>query len=363
MFKSYLKDKNLLLPVLFVAFIKFFSLHANWVESYYTCGFYPQFSACLRFLFGWIPFSIGDLAYTAASIFLLFKFWKFSQLIIKKQARKYITWKLFIKYLKLVLWVYIVFNIFWGLNYNRQGIAKQLNLKVQSYTAGDLYQLTYTLQQRLNVYAAQVDSIKRLSLNKNKILFSEAIAAYATAQKQYTFLGYDHPSIKPSLFSSIGDYFGYTGYYNPFSGEAQIKTTVPVFTKPFIVCHEIGHQLGYAKENEANFAGFLSARASADVAFRYSAYYEMYSYAISQLFFYDLGCVAELKKTIHPQVIKDNKTYRAYLLKTKNIIEPVMSDFYDRYLKMNNQPKGKETYNEVVAWLIAYMKKYGKDAL
>jgi hypothetical protein len=27
---------------------------------------------------------------------------------------------------------------------------------------------------------------------------------------------------------------------------------------------------------------------------------------------------------------------------------------YGHYLKANNQPAGKETYNEVVAWLIAY---------
>jgi hypothetical protein len=37
--------------------------------------------------------------------------------------------------------------------------------------------------------------------------------------------------------------------------------------------------------------------------------------------------------------------------------------FYDGFLKMNNQPKGKETYNEVVAWLIAYMKRYGEEAI
>ena len=33
------------------------------------------------------------------------------------------------------------------------------------------------------------------------------------------------------------------------------------------------------------------------------------------------------------------------------------------YLKLNNQPKGKMTYNAVVAWLIAYQKKYGDDAI
>ncbi len=32
---------------------------------------------------------------------------------------------------------------------------------------------------------------------------------------------------------------------------------------------------------------------------------------------------------------------------------------YDHYLKLNNQPHGKETYNEVVGWIIAYAKKYG----
>jgi hypothetical protein len=30
---------------------------------------------------------------------------------------------------------------------------------------------------------------------------------------------------------------------------------------------------------------------------------------------------------------------------------------------MNKQPRGKLAYNEVVGWLLAYMKKYGKDAL
>jgi hypothetical protein len=33
---------------------------------------------------------------------------------------------------------------------------------------------------------------------------------------------------------------------------------------------------------------------------------------------------------------------------------------YGNYLKANNQPKGIETYNEVVSWLIAYRKKYGE---
>lgn len=363
MFKSLLRDRLLISLLVISILIKIFSLNPDRVEKYYTFGFYPVVSKILRAIFGWIPFSVGDLLYVAASIFFIWKAWRFIRLLAKRQVKEYLSWVLFGKYLKLVLWIYIVFNIFWGLNYNRQGIAEQFGLNMQQYTPTDLYELTSTLQQRLNYYAAKVDSLKRLPLNKNQTLFNEGIAAYKNAAKQYPFLTYDHPSIKPSMLTYLGRYFGFTGYYNPFTGEAQLKTDVPVFIKPFIVCHEIGHQLGYAKENEANFSSYLTGRVSDNVEFRYSIYYDMYGYAMSDLFVYNRPCFIELKESEHPQVKRDNQAYREYLLKSRNAVEPVMSLAYDRYLKMNNQPRGKEAYNEVVGWLMAYMKKHGRKAL
>jgi hypothetical protein len=363
MFKSILRDGLLISLIMVSILLKVFSSNPAWVEKYYTFGLYPVISRVLRAVLGWIPFSVGDIVYIAAFLFFVLKAWKFVSLLAKRQVKEYLSWILFRKYLRLVFWIYIVFNVFWGLNYDRQGIAQQFGLKVEHYTPADLYELTSALQQRLNYYAAGVDSLKRLPLNNNSILFKEGISAYKNAAKKYPFLTYRQPSIKPSMLTYLGEYFGFTGYYNPFTGEAQLKTTVPVFTKPFIVCHEMGHQLGYAKENEANFSSFLSGRVSDNIEFRYSVYYDMYGYAMSDLFVYNLPCFIELKKSEHPQVKKDNKTYREYLLKSRNAVEPVMSIAYDRYLKMNNQPHGKETYNEVVAWLIAYMKKYGKAAL
>jgi len=363
MFKSILRDRLLISLVIVSVLIKIFSLNPAWVERYYTFGFYPVISEILRALLGWIPFSVGDIIYVVAFIFFVLKAWKLIRLLARRQVKEFLSWILFRKYIRLVLWIYIIFNIFWGLNYDRQGIAHQFRLNVQQYTPADLYELSSVLQQRLNFYATKVDSIKRLLLNSNSILFKEGIAAYKNAEKQYSFLGYHQPSIKPSLLTYIGNYFGFTGYYNPFTGEAQLKTDVPVFTRPFIVCHEMGHQLGYAKENEANFSSYLAGRVSDNAEFRYSVYYDMYSYAMSDLLVYNLPCFIELKKSEYPQIKKDNTTYRQYLLRSRNAVEPVMSLAYDRYLKMNNQPHGKETYNEVVAWLIAYMKKYGKDAL
>jgi hypothetical protein len=66
MFKSVLRDKVLLSLIFLAVFIKILSFNENWVEHYYTHGFYAQFSALLRVMLGWIPFSFGDILYAAA---------------------------------------------------------------------------------------------------------------------------------------------------------------------------------------------------------------------------------------------------------------------------------------------------------
>jgi len=44
-------------------------------------------------------------------------------------------------------------------------------------------------------------------------------------------------------------------------------------------------------------------------------------------------------------------------------LEPVVRRLYGGYLKANRQPQGMRTYNEVIAWLIAYGKKNGWEAI
>ena len=94
--------------------------------------------------------------------------------------------------------------------------------------------------------------------------------AYRYAAREHPALLYFYPSVKFSFYGYLANYLGFSGYYNPFTGEAQVNTTVPRFVQPFTTCHEIGHQLGYAKEKEANFCGFLATKSSPDPAFRYS---------------------------------------------------------------------------------------------
>jgi len=364
MLKSILRDRWLLSLLALAVFVKLFSLNEAWVEQYYSNGFYPLISKCLRALLGWIPLSIGDIIYVAAFIYLVLKTWKLLRKLVKRKAKEYFSQVLFRKYLKLVLWIYIIFNLFWGLNYNRLGIAHQLSLEIKTFNKADLHQLITVLHKRLNFYAAEIDSLQRNRFHNNKLLFQQAIKDYERSANKFPFLSYSFPSVKASLYGTAGKYFAYTGYYNPFTAEAQLKTSIPVFLKPFVINHEIAHQVGYAKENEASFVSFLVSRNSSSIEFRYSIYYDLYFDAFFQ--FIDKETLTQAKafaQGLHPRVKADRREYRNYLSRNRNQIAPFMSEAYDQYLKMNNQPKGKATYSEVITWLLAYMKKYGTSAI
>ena len=72
---------------------------------------------------------------------------------------------------------------------------------------------------------------------------------------------------------------------------------------------------------------------------------------------------SSLLPALHPRVRADKIAERQFRLRRKNPVQPYVTDFYSGYLKLNNQPKGMATYNEVIAWLIAYIKKYGDQAI
>jgi len=363
LFARLMKSWSWVLLIVLTILIKWASWYPAWVEQNYSQGIYPVIAKVQRVLFGWIPFSIGDLFYSFLILIILVKTYKFFKLLIKRRlTRRYFVIGLQ-QAIFFGLFVYVFFNLLWGLNYNRKGIAHQLQLEVKQYSLSDLDTLTTILLQRVNEYAATVSEAQRDSFNKKSRLFNSANEAYGEAAKQYSFLKYTPKSIKPSLFSYLGNYLGFQGYYNPFSGEGQVNTTVPRFLEPFVTTHEMAHQLGYGKENEANFVGYLACKYYNNNAFRYSVYYDMYNYALGEVYRRDTALGRTFQEKVHPQVKKDQQEFRDFYRRYKNPIEPIIMWGYGHFLKANNQPAGKRSYNEVVAWLIAYYKKYGTSTL
>lgn len=358
-----MKAWSWLLLILAAITIKFASTQPLWVEENYSNGIYPMISKIQRSIFGWIPFSIGDLFYGFLGLVIIFKTVQLVKYIYRKKINRQYLLNGLKQALFFFLFVYVFFYGLWGLNYNRKGITYQLNLEIKKYSVQEIDTVTNILLHRLNLYADTIDLKQRDSFNKKKMLFAKASEAYLYANNSYPFLGYDPQSMKPSLFSYLGNYFGFQGYYNPFSGEGQVNTTIPPFLEPFVTTHEVAHQIGYAKENEANFVAFVACRAFPNNTYRYSMYFDMYLYAITELNRKDSVLANAYADKLHPQARQDIEEYRSFLKKYRNQVEPVISWIYDGYLQANDQPEGKKTYNQVVAFLIAYYKKFGAEAL
>ena len=354
------KNKNRLIILLaLIIFIKIFSSNKNWVEDFYASKFYPFFSKILRFLFGWIPFSFGDFLYLLACCWLLWKITKNLRLLFKKKLNYKNALEKCYRLILVFAFIYIVFNIFWGINYNRKGIAYQLHLTDLQYDTSDLIMLQNILLQKIN--AAKIAAMHEDTVYPTKKeLFKRAENCYDAVEIKYPFLQYKIHSVKSSFYGWLGDYLGFTGYYNPFTGEAQVNTTVPKFLQPYIATHEMAHQLGYAKENEANFAGYLAAVNSHDTLFHYSAYFDLFLYANREVYYFDSVASKKALNQLSPEVKNDIIELKQFDLDHRSFLEPAITWLYGNFLKMNQQPQGMHSYNAVVGMLIAYYKKYGE---
>ena len=342
--------------------IRLYSLNPIRVENGYSNTFFPHLASILRYGFGFIPFSVGDILYGLLAVWLV---WKFTRVFLYIYRSNKMGWsnarfkrrayRLFVTF----SFIYIIFNIFWGVNYNRKGISWQLGLPETIYSIADLQEINCLLIAKINESKLALITHKN-TYPGNALLFKKISASFKMLEAQYPFLQYSPPSLKSSMWGWLGNYTGFTGYYNPFTGEAQLNTTIPKFIQPFTACHEVAHQLGYAKEKEANFVGFLAARASADTLLHYSVYLNLFSYANRNLFFRDSLSARLYRKELLPGVVADIKEWADFNRRHTGPLEPVVSWLYGKYLQSNEQPSGIKSYDEVTGFIIAYYKKFGK---
>lgn len=356
------KSVRIMWVLLLVCFaIHYYSSNQSRVENDYATTFYPGISNFFRFVFGWIPFSIGDFLWAALIFFLLWKLFQFIRYISSKSRRMASGESVTKNIIQVIIFCstfYILFNVLWGINYNRIGIAHQLGLRMDDYSVQDLKMINEELVQKIN-NSKQVLILNNKAYPTNAELFTMTKNAYKELEKKYEFLSYKNASIKRSMWGWLGNYSGFVGYYNPFTGEAQVNTTVPKFTQPFTACHEVAHQLGYAKEMEANFVGYLAASNSTDTLFRYSVYADLFTYANRTLYFADSTAALQYRKLLLPGVIADFIERRKFALDHRSFLEPIFRSVYGKFLQSNQQPMGILSYDEVTSFIIAYYKKFG----
>lgn len=338
-----------------VILVKWIGSYPEIVEKYYSNGIYPPISRLLRIVFGWIPFSMGDILYSIL-VLLVIRYLYLNWKSIKKKPL------MLLKDIVVVLSIsYFAFHLLWGMNYYRLPITDKLGIQ-KEYTTEQLIVFTSYLTKKTNQYQFEItgDTIDAVKIPySRKEIFQLTEEGYSQLKKEYPNFTYKSPSLKASLYSLPLTYMGYGGYLNPFSNEAQVNGITPLFRLPTVSGHEVGHQLGYSAEDATNFIGFLVTVTNEDPYFKYAAYHHALGYCLSDLKRRDEAKFQEVVQTLNPGVKKNFKEIADFWERYENPLEPVFKSIFNTFLKANNQEEGIKSYSSVVGLLISYHQKDG----
>jgi hypothetical protein len=325
----------------------------EFIETYYSQGVFPFLSTIFRYLLGWIPFSVGDIFYTLIVLFAFRWAYKNFKRLTKDPAR------LFIEIAASLSIIYAIFLLLWGLNYYRVPLHKTLNLETD-YTTEELIETTYKLIEKSNSMHHSLgfhDTVKVELPYTQKEIFEKSDIGYKNLSKKYPYLEYSPKSIKKSGWSLGLTYMGYSGYYNPFTGEAQVNNKIKTYKFPVVSCHEQAHQLGYAAENEANFLAMLATINNDDPYIKYTGYIFVLRYCINEIARRDIDTYHQILELVNPGILKSYKEMRDFWESYKNPFENFSKAFWDQFLKANNQSKGIMSYSYMVALAVNYLEE------
>ncbi|MDM1292836.1 DUF3810 domain-containing protein [Sphingobacterium sp. N143] len=327
-----------------------------WVEERYARHFYRFYGYIPSYILGYIPFSFGDIFYVSVVIFLFYLGGQVLLTLWRKNWGK--AFSTFLFAINLLLGLYIFFYISWGLNYYRKPISENASLKVDSLRLADYLMVLEEYLDTTNLLRGQVDPAQ---WNQKKDIIQKDLAKWVLKDSTFSsFLSNSQVRAKSPLSSTMVSYFGVSGYFNPFTHEAQVNSAMPVFSFPFTYVHELAHQQGLGFEDEANFVAFVRLQYHPQAFYRYSAYLQTTLYMLHEL----QGMYPDLAKSYHTRlsalVRADISEERLYWSRYTGWINELMGLFYNQYLTHNNQKEGMARYDRMTRLVLAYeLKKRG----
>ncbi|MGI6562052.1 MAG: DUF3810 domain-containing protein [Clostridia bacterium] len=184
-------------------------------------------------------------------------------------------------------------------------------------------------------------------------MFKRASLGYEEAGVRYPELKGNYGIPKGVFLSRYWSYTGIAGMYFPFTAEANINTNLPHFMLPSVTAHEMAHQRGFAREDEANYIAYLTGRLHPDPDFQYSGVMLALRYTMSTLRKVREDLYMEVLSEYGEGILRDFLAWQDYKEKYEGLINDLTSDINDLYLKANNQEEGIESYGRMVALLLA----------
>jgi len=162
----------------------------------------------------------------------------------------------------------------------------------------------------------------------------------------------DFGPVKLSRISPALSRLQISGYYFPWTGEAQINAEMPGSLWPRVAAHEQAHQRGIARENEATVVGLLVCLKSPDPLVFYSGALGLYAALDRELFRADPEARARVVALLPERAIRDFGREAEFWKRYEGVAAAVSETVNDTYLKAQGVHSGIGSYNETTRLLL-----------
>lgn len=313
--------------------------------------------AFMAALTSWIPFSFAEALVILLPFIAVYA-------IVAYICRKDNSWSFAIRFmlctLAVLMVIYILFVVMFASGYRGSTLDKKMSLDKTAVSTDELYDTMKTVVAELNLLAGKVgyssDGSSKMPYSLNE-LNDKIVEAYDAVREDYPFISNFKSRFKPVVLSPLMTYMHISGVYSYFTGESNVNTNYPDYVIAYTAAHELAHQRGIARENEANFVAYLVCISSDDDYLRYSGYLNMYEYLASAMRKASKEKYKEIYSSLEPDVRGDLIAYSKFFEKYRNSVASAVSGAVnDAYLKVQGT-EGTRSYGLVVDLAVAYHKK------
>lgn len=219
----------------------------------------------------------------------------------------------------LIAAVYVLFVLTFASGFYTRSIGEYFGIEDRDITVNELYDATLATVDGANAAYGELEGrgLLQTSMGFDYTEMSRLLVEKLDSLSET----YGCPTrlesrIKPVILSEPMTYTHISGVYTFFTGEANVNINFPDFVIPYTAAHELSHQRGISRENEANFIAFVACIGSKDPYIRYSGYLNMYQYMSSALYSADPELYRETYNALDKGVRSELVAY---------------GDFFDKY--------------------------------
>ncbi|MGI8654956.1 MAG: DUF3810 domain-containing protein [Pyrinomonadaceae bacterium] len=359
-------------------------------ERLYSRGLYTHLAQYIAFINKFFGFSVAEMLLLLLLLGIVAgAVWLAREILLRRL--KWEEWRRFLSLCAVsLLWAAgigtLLFLFVWGLNYERQRLIVNLQLERRQASADELETICRNLIAGIN--QNYEDAHASLAPINNSSSVSSNTAATSTATtvatgrtllplsraQLYEALesAYERTPLpgvannkafgqpKPIRFSRVLTRLGISGMFFPFTGEANFNAEQPDCDLPFAIAHEMAHQRGFAREDEANFIAFLVCANSTDAYVRYSGYLNSL-YVVGALARVAPERLANIYRTLGAGPRADLFARYVFWTNYQGKLSATSYLINNAYLKINRIKSGAKNYNEAYALIVGYYLKQMND--